>query len=252
MCVRRSPTRRSFLSGTDPSAGSFSLVPDSTIRTAQDLFAPLAPGYERWADILSLGQDRRWRQRMIASVDFNRGAEALDIAAGTGSITRLLQARGARVVSLDQSEQMLRMAIDRGAVGVLATGEALPFPDASFDVVTFGYLLRYVGSVEGCMAQIARVLEVGGRVGMVEFGRPRSLWRPLWWGYTRLVLPAAGLVAGHGWSRVGRFLGPSIDDFASQYPPSRLVEIWEAAGFREVTVERLSLGGGLVMTGRKA
>lgn len=218
---------------------------------AQELFAPLADGYERWADILSLGQDARWRRQMVDGLQIRAGAELLDIAAGTGSITRLLQDRGATVVSLDQSARMLHAAVERGATGVVATAEALPFPDATFDAVTFGYLLRYVDDVEECMREIGRVLRSGGGVGMVEFGQPRGLWRPPWWGYTRIVLPLAGLLAGRGWYRVGRFLGPSIDGFASRYPPSRLVDIWKAAGFTEVEVRRLSLGGGLVMWGRK-
>jgi demethylmenaquinone methyltransferase/2-methoxy-6-polyprenyl-1,4-benzoquinol methylase len=66
-----------------------------------------------------------------------------------------------------------------------------------------------------------------------------------------MVLPVGGLVAGRGWYRVGRFLGPSIDDFAIRYPRSRLVAAWEAAGLTDVRVERMSLGGGLVMWGRK-
>jgi demethylmenaquinone methyltransferase/2-methoxy-6-polyprenyl-1,4-benzoquinol methylase len=175
----------------------------------------------------------------------------LDIAAGTGSITRLLQEKRAKVVSLDQSLQMLGHAVDRGATGVIATAESLPFPDASFDAVTFGYLLRYVHNIEECMTEIARVLRPGGGVGMVEFGRPRGLWRPLWWGYTRIVLPGFGLIAGQGWYRVGRFLGPSIDDFADRFPPPRLAEAWQGSGFTDVHVARLSLGGGLVMWGRK-
>jgi demethylmenaquinone methyltransferase/2-methoxy-6-polyprenyl-1,4-benzoquinol methylase len=101
------------------------------------------------------------------------------------------------------------------------------------------------------MNEIARVLRPGGTVGMVEFGRPRGLWRPLWWSYTRLVLPVAGSFAGEGWYRVGRFLGPSIDDFTDRHPPERLVGIWEAAGLEGVEVVRLSLGGGLVMWGRR-
>lgn len=224
---------------------------DST-RDAQELFAPLAPGYERWGNLLSMGQDPRWRRRMVEDLGISRGAEVLDIAAGTGLITRKLQLKGARVISLDQSPRMLRPAVDRGAVGVVATAEALPFPGASFDAVTFGYLLRYVDDVTGCMTEIARVLRPGGRVGMVEFGRPQGLWKPLWWAYTRLVLPAAGLVAGHGWYRVGRFLGPSIDAFVDRYPPDRLAAAWATAGFVDVQVDSMSLGGGLVMWGRKA
>jgi demethylmenaquinone methyltransferase/2-methoxy-6-polyprenyl-1,4-benzoquinol methylase len=188
---------------------------------------------------------------MVGGLYIVSGASVLDIAAGTGSITRLLQQRGASVVSLDQSAEMLADAVARGATGVLATAEKLPFPDESFDAATFGYLLRYVKDVEGCMSEIARVVRPGANVGMVEFGRPWGLWRPLWWGYTRMVLPVGGLVAGRGWYRVGRFLGPSIDDFAIRYPPSHLVAAWEAAGLIDVRVERMSLGGGLVMWGRK-
>ncbi|MDP9145085.1 MAG: class I SAM-dependent methyltransferase [Actinomycetota bacterium] len=218
---------------------------------AQDLFAPLGARYEHWARILSMGQDRRWRRHMVDGVDIGPGSEVLDIAAGTGSITRLLEEKGVTVISLDQSLQMLGHALERGATGVIATAERLPFPDASFDAVTFGYLLRYVHDVEEGMTEIARVLKPGGRVGMVEFGRPRGLWRPLWWGYTRIVLPGVGLVAGNGWYRVGRFLGPNIDAFADRYPPSRLADAWQASGFTDVQVSRLSLGGGLVMWGRK-
>ncbi|MFZ0625825.1 MAG: class I SAM-dependent methyltransferase [Acidimicrobiia bacterium] len=224
----------------------------SAHRTALTLFGPLAPGYERWGAILSMGQDARWRQRMVDGLDINPGSRVLDIAAGTGLITRLLQSRGAEVISLDQSYPMLQPAVARGATGVVATAEALPSPDDSFDAVTFGYLLRYVHDVTGCMTEIARVLRPGGRVGMVEFARPGGLWRPLWFAYTRLVLPAAGVVAGNGWFRVGRFLGPSIDDFADRYPPARLIAAWETAGFTEVRAEAMSLGGGLVMWGRKA
>ena len=233
------------------SPGSVRKVTGSPTRLAQDLFAPLAPRYERWARILSMGQDPRWRRQMVTAIEVGPGDVVLDIAAGTGSITRLLQDEGASVVSLDQSLRMLGHAVGRGATGVVATAESLPFSDARFDAVTFGYLLRYVTDVRGCMSEIARVVRPGGRVGMVEFGRPRGLWRALWWAYTRLVLPTAGFLAGQGWYRVGRFLGPSIDDFADRHHPSRLAALWEAAGLVDVSFARLSLGGGLVMWGRR-
>lgn len=219
---------------------------------ARRLFAPIASNYERWAAILSMGQDGRWRRAMVTALDQPPNALALDVAAGTGSITRLLDERGCRVVALDQSLPML--ARHRGGLGtpVAATAEQLPFPDASFDVVTFGYLLRYVDDVAGALAEMTRVLHTGGALGMVEFGRPTGLWRPFWWLYTRLVLAGGGMVIGSGWREVGRFLGPSIERFADTWPAELLASVWEAVGLEDVHYRHLSLGGGLVMRGRKA
>ena len=221
-------------------------------QVARELFAPIAPGYERWARLLSMGQDPRWRRAMVAGLDLSAGAKVVDVAAGTGSITRLLEAREVEVVSVDQSEAMLATAVKGGATAVVSTAERLPFPNEVFDGVTFGYLLRYVDSVGGCLEELARVVRPGGVVGMVEFGRPAGVWAPAWWAYTRVVLPLAGAVIRSGWWEVGRFLGPSIDRFANTHPPAVLEAEWRAAGFEDVRVSRMSLGGGLVMWGRKA
>ncbi len=220
-------------------------------QVALDLFAPLGPSYERWARILSMGQDTRWRAAMVAGLGVEPGERALDVAAGTGSITRLLRQSGADVVSLDQSAQMLTEAEHRGAAGVRAGAERLPFVDASFDLVTFGYLLRYVDDLPAALTELARVLRPGGRMGMVEFGRPTGVWSGPWWFYTRVGLPTAGALIGRGWREVGTFLGPNIDRFAAEWPPDRLAEAWRAAGMGEVRVARPSLGGGLLMWGRK-
>jgi demethylmenaquinone methyltransferase/2-methoxy-6-polyprenyl-1,4-benzoquinol methylase len=188
---------------------------------------------------------------MVGDISVEARDRVLDVAAGTGLITRRLAATGANVVSLDQSHEMLARAVERGATGMVGAAEELPFGDAEFDVVTFGYLLRYVDSVPGAMTEITRVVRRGGRVGMVEFGRPSGVWRPLWWGFTRTILPLAGLLISRPWYDVGSFLGPSIDAFADSWPPPRLVAAWEEAGLVDVTVVRMSLGGGLVMTATK-
>lgn len=221
-------------------------------QVARELFAPIASDYERWARLLSMGQDPRWRRALVDGLELPAGANVLDVAAGTGSITRLLQSRGVAVVSVDQSAPMLAIAVRDGATGVVSTAEKLPFPDAFFDGVTFGYLLRYVDSVPGCLEELARVVRPGGVVGMVEFGRPTGVWAPAWWMYTRVVLPLAGAVIRSGWWEVGRFLGPSIDRFAATYPPAVLAAEWRAAGLTDIRIRRMSLGGGLVMWGRKA
>lgn len=221
-------------------------------QVARELFAPIAPDYERWARLLSMGQDPRWRRTMVDGLELPAGVRVLDVAAGTGSITRLLQSRGVEVVSVDQSEAMLEVAVRNGATGVVSTAERLPFPDATFDGITFGYLLRYVDSVSGCLEELARVVRPGGVVGMVEFGRPAGVFGPAWWLYTRVILPVAGAVIRSGWWEVGRFLGPSIDRFATTHPPDGLATEWHAAGFEDVRISRMSLGGGLVMWGRRA
>jgi demethylmenaquinone methyltransferase / 2-methoxy-6-polyprenyl-1,4-benzoquinol methylase len=217
---------------------------------ARELFAPVAPTYERWARLMSLGQDGRWRRMMVAGLDMPPGSLVLDLAAGTGSISRVLSARGHRVVATDQSAEMLGRGRFPGAA-VQAEAEVLPFADAAFDAVTFGYLLRYVDDVAGALGEIVRVLRPGGVVGMVEFGRPNGPARLAWEGYTRVLLPAVGVIAGRGWRRVGRFLGPSITEFSRRLAPHRLAEAWRGAGLVDVTYRRPSLGGGLVMWGRK-
>ncbi len=86
---------------------------------------------------------------------------------------------------------------------------------------------------------------------MLEFGRPKGIWSPLWWLYTRIALPIAGALVGNGWGRVGRFLGPSIDEFWSRNSLQSLVQTWKSAGIGQVHWKRMSRGGGLVIWGVK-
>lgn len=218
---------------------------------ARNLFAPLGSDYERWARILSFGQDGRWRQALVEGMGLTPGSTVLDLASGTGQIARTLADTGHTVIAVDQSPEMLAHGSFPGQV-VTATAEALPFADGRFDGATFGYLLRYVDSVPECMAEIARVVRRGGRVGMLEFARPRGPARPLWWAYTRVGLPVAGALIGAPWRRVGRFLGPSIDDFSHRFPPHRLAAVWEEAGLEQVHWRKMSLGGGIVMWGTRS
>lgn len=164
-----------------------------------------------------------------------------------------------RVVGIDLSEPMLR----RGAQLIagrhaelihLAVGDAtrLPFPDDAFDALTFTYLLRYVDDVHATMAELARVVKPGGVVASLEFFVPSNpFWRGCWWLYTRSALPVAGGLAGRSWWRVGRFLGPNISHHYRLQPLPATVEAWRAAGIGEVMTRQMSLGGGLVMWGRK-
>jgi demethylmenaquinone methyltransferase/2-methoxy-6-polyprenyl-1,4-benzoquinol methylase len=215
------------------------------------LFGPIAHDYERWAAVLSFGQDARWRRAIVEGLKLHGGERLLDVACGTGSVARLATARGCDVVALDQSAQMVAQARATGLSVARATAERLPFADASFDALTFTYLLRYVADPAACMQELVRTIRPGGRIGMVEFGRPRGLTAPPWWFYTRVGLPTAGALIGHGWRQVGTFLGPSIDEFHQRFPPGELTALWNAAGLVDVRTERRSFGGGLLMWGRR-
>ena len=129
----------------------------------------------------------------------------------------------------------------------------MPFADASFDHVTFTYLLRYVEDPAATVRELARVLRPGGRLAMLEFGVPQNmLWRFLWRLYTRIGLPVAGRVLSPSWGAVGDFLGPSIEQFYSTHSEADLASYWCAAGLESITVQRMSFGGGIVMSGTKS
>ena len=229
-------------------------------RHARELFAPLGPTYDRYARLLSFGQDPRWRSFLVSRIPRD-GQRVLDVASGTAAVSIELARgdAGRTVVGVDQSPEMLaagRQRVERaGLSGRIelreSRAEDLPFGDAEFDAATFTYLLRYVDDVPATLLELARVVRPGGTVAMLEFGLPRGIWRPLWELYVRVGLPAAGAVVSPGWAEVGRFLGPSIREFWRQWPESRLLDTWRAAGLADVRARRLSLGGGIVVWGRR-
>jgi len=223
-------------------------------RQAQELFAPLGPRYDRMGALLSFGQDPRWRRFMVDRLPRD-GGHVLDVATGTGLVAEALLARGFRVTGLDQSPGMLAAARARfaGRVELVeASADALPFPDASFDHLTFTYLLRYVDDPGGTLAELARVVRPGGTVAMVEFGLPRGIWRPPWDLWVGVGLPLAGRLVSPGWHEVGRFLGPSIREFYARLPEDALAGLWRDAGIGDVSLRRMSCGAGLVAWGRRA
>ncbi len=235
---------------------------DDPNRFAQKLFTPLPDRYDRLAQILSLGQDGRWRRTMVDHIVPDHPDLVLDVATGPAGVALQLADRtGGQVVGIDLTLEMLRQGqanVARRAMAdrvrlVAGRGEQLPFPDASFDALTFTYLLRYVDDPQATLVELARVVKPGGAVASLEFLLPQSrFWRFWWWLYTRLVLPAGGyLTGGRAWFEVGRFLGPNISDHYRRYPLAWTVEAWRKAGFVDVGVRRMSLGGGLVMWGRR-
>jgi demethylmenaquinone methyltransferase / 2-methoxy-6-polyprenyl-1,4-benzoquinol methylase len=171
-------------------------------RFAQELFTGLPARYDLLAELLSLGQNRRWRQAVVDRVVPATPHRILDVATGTAGVALQLARRSpGRIVGLDLTEAMLR----RGQENVVRDGaeewihlvagraEQLPFPDQAFDALTFTYLLRYVADPAATLRELARVVKPGAPVASLEFYvPPQAFWRFWWWLYTRALLPAAG------------------------------------------------------------
>ena len=238
--------------------------PDLTRRApfARQLFKGLAGRYDILAEVLSFGQNRRWRKAMVDPLAATGPRSLLDVATGPAGVALQLAARtGAGITALDITPEMLRRAranvdaaglVDRIRL-VLGSGDRLPFRDRCFDGLTFTYLLRYVEDPAATLGELARVVRPGGIIASLDFQvPPNPVLHGLWWIYTRWVLPVAGFATGGAeWFRVGRFLGPSISGHYARYPLRWHVREWEAAGISVDGIRVMSLGGGLVMWGTR-
>ena len=234
---------------------------DSDRSYAPSIFTGIAPQYSWMGAVMSFGQDGRWRRFMVSKVNAAPGSLVLDVAAGTGLVSRELAARKRlRVVSFDATEPMLRSGLPANELAglgaqitpVLGRAERLPFSDETFDALTFTYLFRYVDDPAAAMRELARVVRPGGTIATLEFHVPEQpLLRAGWYAYTRGALPVIGSLAGRAWRETGRFLGPSISRFDERAPLPEQVRWWQEAGVRHVRSRVMSLGAGVVVWGVK-
>ncbi len=175
-----------------------------------DLFAAIAPRYDLINDLQSLGLHRWWKRRLLQLAAVQPGEAALDVCCGTGDVAFALAAAGARATGMDFSAEMLLVAEGRKAKGkrqkakgavssdpVFLQGDALhtPFPDAHFDLVTISYGLRNLASVEAGLVELWRVLKPGGRLLVLDFGKPdNAALRGAYFAYLRFAVPVFGRV----------------------------------------------------------
>ncbi len=198
---------------------------------------------------------------MVSRLPADSDGQVLDVATGTAAVAiETARRTGSRVVGLDQSEPMVREGVRRVSLAnlegrirfTLGSGERLPFRDASFDGVTFAYLLRYVDDVGSTLKELARVLRPGGVLAGQEFHvPPRTLFRVPWSVYTRGVMPLVGRVVSRQWRDAFSFLSGSIPEFYRRYPLHRQLDLWRAAGISDVQARVMSLGAAVVMWGSK-
>jgi demethylmenaquinone methyltransferase/2-methoxy-6-polyprenyl-1,4-benzoquinol methylase len=209
----------------------------------QAMFDDVARRYDLTNDVLSLGQDRRWRRQVLAAVDPRPGERVLDLAAGTGTSSEPFRRRGATVVPCDFSVGMLR--VGKRALPhlpfVAGDGTRLPFADDTFDAVTISFGLRNLVDPDAGLRELLRVARPGGRLVVCEFSAPRwAPFRVLYLEYLmRALPPVARAVSSSPDAYV--YLAESIRAWPDQ--PALATRV-ATAGWR--SVEWRNLSGGIV------
>jgi demethylmenaquinone methyltransferase/2-methoxy-6-polyprenyl-1,4-benzoquinol methylase len=221
---------------------------DEKRRAVDDMFDRVAPRYDRMNRVISLGLDRRWRKHTVTSLGLPPGARVLDLACGTGDLSRDLADAGYEPVGLDRSDGMLAAARTLAPL-VRGDGEALPFPGGSLDGVVCGFALRNFVALGTVLRECARVLRDGGALAALDAAVPEhALLRAgnaVWF---RGAVPLLGRLLAHN-ADAYRYLPRST---AYLPEPEALIRLVRDAGFADVA--RITMTGGSVqlLTGVKA
>jgi len=234
------------------SVGDRIATPEGKRQYVRTLFATIADRYDLITVVLSYGQDRRWKGRLIDLAAPSETDSALDLATGTGDLAWALSRRASRVVGLDVTRRMVELARRKSGaptrerptflVGDMA---ALPFPACSFDIVTTGYGLRNVSDLQGALDEILRVLKPGGRALSLDFNRPANRFvRAAYLTYLAAVGGALGWLL-HRDADTYRYIPASIGGYPGADAVARLME---ERGFVRVRHYRV-LGGLMAIHG---
>jgi ubiquinone/menaquinone biosynthesis methyltransferase len=223
-------------------------TPEAKRRYVRSLFATIAERYDFITVALSWGQDRRWKERLIALAAPEPDTRSLDLATGTGDLAYALATRSALVVGLDITERMIQLALlkagshqSRAPRFLIGDMTALPFDASSFDLVTTGYGLRNVPDLTRAIDEILRVLRPGGQALSLDFDRPsRRVVRAAYLRYLAFVGGAMGR-ALHGDPDTYRYIPASIERYPGAEGVARLMR---ARGFARV--EHYPVLGGLM------
>ena len=226
-------------------------VEDTTALTLQTrkMFTSIAPRYDFLNRLLSVGQDKYWRQRAIDLLDPMGNERILDVATGTGDMVIEVAKRNlsVQIFGIDFSQRMLdlgRIKIARNgynqAVSLqIGSGECLPFADESFDGVICAFGIRNFADVQLGLREFFRVLKPGGRVVVLEFSIPQNQFlKTAYEWYFNLILPKIGnIISGH--LNAYSYLPESVANFPSQ---KKFIKWIEKIGFKKVSFSELTFG----------
>lgn len=231
--------------------------PQEKTAKVRGVFNSVASRYDIMNDLMSLGMHRFWKRHAVQSAQIQPGQAVLDLAGGTGDISKLIAkqlGKTGHLVLADINEQMvihgrdhlLNEGISRVDY-VIGNAEQLPFPDNYFHRVFIGFGLRNVTNKEQALQNILRVLRPGGRLLVLEFSRPHALLQPFYDTYSFKLIPQIGQ-----WITGDRESYQYLVESIRMHPDQpHLAEMMRNCGFYKVDYENLSGGVVAIHTGYK-
>jgi demethylmenaquinone methyltransferase / 2-methoxy-6-polyprenyl-1,4-benzoquinol methylase len=202
------------------------------------MFDRIAPVYDAMNRVMTAGLDGRWRRETAEAV-VTQGDRVLDACCGTGDLALACVQAGGVVTGLDFSERMLERARRKSSEIEWVQGDALalPFEEDSFDAATVGFGVRNLEDLDRGLAELARVLRPGGRVGVLEITRPQGMLEPFYNVWFGKIVPVVGKLLPGGSAYT--YLPASVKRFPG---PDDLARFLREAGFSDVRY-RLFAGG---------
>lgn len=217
----------------------------------RSVFNRVASRYDLMNDLMSMGIHRLWKWHFCKEVNKAQGHTFVDLAGGTGDIAGALIDNCRRILLVDPSKEMIKVAEKRlgnKCCYITATAENLPFEDNSVDVLTISFGIRNATDIEQSLREITRVLKPGGLFYCLEFSMPHAWIRPFYNAWSNIVIPRLGaVVAGH--SDAYSYLVNSIKAFPAQ---EEMAELIRTAGLTEVSYSNLTFGIACIHRAKKA
>jgi demethylmenaquinone methyltransferase/2-methoxy-6-polyprenyl-1,4-benzoquinol methylase len=242
------------MSRLEHSFGFREVTPAERQSSIRAVFTAIAPRYDLMNDLMSFGIHRLWKRSMARAVATPGGGVAVDLAGGTGDMARLLARDTRRQVWVcDPSVSMMAAGRGKqpgkpGPIGWIGgEAEALPFADASLDLITISFGLRNATQPEAALREAWRALKPGGRFFCLEFSRPQFWLKPFYDLYSWLIIPRLGAAVA-GQPAAYHYLIESIRRFPDQ---PTFAAMLSAAGFRNVAWRNLSFGIACLHSGER-